>query len=153
LSIATVFDLTVNAPNVTPFRVFDPWMGVPTIIGLPAESTIRYRPFGRSATVIVVPVPVSVFVTGNVSPSVPAVAASCFAASRSLPCTLPVGSPSLPTWARSPAASKPCRSVMPAFAFAAAIHLSDASSILFTVNDFTSVPVVPAVISPYEPSR
>ena len=36
---------------------------------------------------------------------------------------------------------------------AAAIHLSDASSILFTVNDFTSVPVVPAVMSPYEPSR
>ena len=34
-------------------------------------------------------------------------AASCLAASRSWPCTAPVGSPSLPTWARSPAASKP----------------------------------------------
>ena len=42
---------------------------------------------------------------------------------------------------------------MPAFVFAAAIHLSDASSILLTVNDFTSVPDVPAVMSPYEPSR
>ena len=150
LSIATVFDLIVNAPNVTPFRVFEPWMGVPTIIGLPAESTIRYRPFGRSATVIVAPEPVTVFVTVGALPSVPAVeavAASCLAASRSCPCTVPVGSPSLPTWARSPAASKPCRSAMPALALAAAIHLSDASSILFTVRDFTSVSPF-AVMSP-----
>ena len=42
---------------------------------------------------------------------------------------------------------------MPALPLAAAIHLSDASSILFTVKDFTSVPDAPAVMSPYEPRR
>ena len=151
LSIVVVLDFTVSLPRVTPFRVLVPWIGVPTIMGTPSESTIRYRPFGRSDTVMVSPVPGTVFTAAILLAD--ADAASCLAASRSCPCTVPVGSPSLPTWARSPAASKPCRLVMPALVLAAAIHLSDASSILFTVNDFTSVPVVPAVMSPYEPSR
>lgn len=87
----------------------------------PVSGSRVCRPF-QSATVIVVPVPAMVFAAGIALPSVPAVeavAASCFAASRNRPCTVPVGSPSLPRWARSPTASKPYRSVMPAFVFAA----------------------------------
>ena len=145
LSIVVVLDLTVRVPRVTPFRVLVPWTGVPTIMGTPSESTIRYRPFGRSDTVMVVPVPATDFTAWILLAD--AEAASCLAASRSWPCTVPAGSPSLPTWARSPAASKPCRSVMPALVLAAVIHLSDASSILFTVRDFTSVSPF-AVMSP-----
>ena len=50
----------VSVPRVTPFRVLAPWTGVPTIIGLPLESTTRYRPFASGVVVCVAPWPVTV---------------------------------------------------------------------------------------------
>ena len=108
LSMLTVLDLMVRLPRVMLFRVLVPCTGVPTIIGLPLESTTRYRPLSRPATVSVLPLPPTVLAA--FTPNLATVSASCLAASRSMVCFASVGlwrflSPV--AWARSPAASKP----------------------------------------------